>query len=373
MAAALGIDSKRAALAGGYFQSSAYSDTFALSDPEYTTPSRYRCLCRPRPYQRQLSGAAQQGARQALPQREPYGAGAADDEWVPLFRSHRPQRQKPAASDRREAQCVLWLPAIPAQLAINGAEAAPSALIHAGDRIHFTPAQPGKDCVMTAAELCTKLRCKAVQREGRLLEGHTVLQSGDCLERMDAPPGAFSSPGPGGAGPGFRPAPTACLSQRPAPYALPKPDGSPTGSWICWSGPGWTSNIWTALCSRRSTAWTVRFSNYSRKVTRLKFDTSPERSRGRRLLPFCCRRFALFACGGKDVPPEQYSSNDTALPALTSTSLPENIQFSHKEGSEDQPRLPTSTRSVLHDRYPGQLCPSLWRRTAALRLTPTAL
>ncbi len=34
----LGIDSKRAALAGGYFQSSAYSDTFALSDPEYTTP-----------------------------------------------------------------------------------------------------------------------------------------------------------------------------------------------------------------------------------------------------------------------------------------------------------------------------------------------
>lgn len=38
VAAALGIDSKRAALAGGYFQSSAYSDTFALSDPEYTTP-----------------------------------------------------------------------------------------------------------------------------------------------------------------------------------------------------------------------------------------------------------------------------------------------------------------------------------------------
>lgn len=38
VAAALGIDAKRAALAGGYFQSSAYSDTFALSDPEYTTP-----------------------------------------------------------------------------------------------------------------------------------------------------------------------------------------------------------------------------------------------------------------------------------------------------------------------------------------------
>lgn len=93
-------------------------------------------------------------------------------------------------------------PAIPAQLAINGAEAAPSALIHAGDRIHFTPAQPGKDCVMTAAELCTKLRCKAVQREGRLLEGHTVLQSGDCLERMDAPPASSPLP-PGGAGPGF--------------------------------------------------------------------------------------------------------------------------------------------------------------------------
>ena len=31
------------------------------------------------------------------------------------------------------------------------------------------------------------------------------------------------------------------------------------------------------------------------------------------------------------------SSNDTALPALTSTLSSENIQFSHKEGSEDQP------------------------------------
>lgn len=69
----------------------------------------------------------------------------------------------------------------------------------------------------------------------------------------------------------------------------------------------------------------------------MKFDTSPERSRVRRLLPLLLPPLLLSACGGKDVPPEQYSSNDTALPALTSALSSENIQFSHKEGSEDQP------------------------------------
>ena len=218
-------------------------------------------------------------------------------------------------------------PAIPAQLAINGAEAAPSALIHAGDRIHFTPAQPGKDCVMTAAELCTKLRCKAVQREGRLLEGHTVLQSGDCLERMDAPPAPSPLPARERR-PRLPSRPNGMSFSTASPLRSPRSrTEAPTGSWICWSGPGWTSNIWTALCSRRSTAWTVRFSNYSRKVTRLKFDTSPERSRGRRLLPLLLPPLLLSACGGKDVPPEQYSSNDTALPALTSTLSSETFSF----------------------------------------------
>ncbi|MFQ7450318.1 MAG: cell division FtsA domain-containing protein [Flavonifractor plautii] len=113
VAAALGIDSKRAALAGGYFQSSAYSDTFALSDPEYTTPLGIAVSAGLGLISDSYQVLAQREPRQALPQREPYGAGAADDEWVPLFRSHRPQRQKPAASDRREAQCVLWLPRHP--------------------------------------------------------------------------------------------------------------------------------------------------------------------------------------------------------------------------------------------------------------------
>ena len=52
-------------------------------------------------------------------------------------------------------------------------------------------------------------------------------------------------------------------------------------------------------------------------------------------MPLLLPPLLLSACGGKDVPPEQYSSNDTALPALTSTLSSENIQFSHKEGSED--------------------------------------
>ena len=318
VAAALGIDSKRAALAGGYFQSSAYSDTFALSDPEYTTPLGIAVSAGlgliSDSYQVLLNGSPaklfRSGSLTVLELLMMNGYRYSDL----IGRSGKNLLLR--IDGRRNV--FYGSPAIPAQLAINGAEAAPSALIHAGDRIHFTPAQPGTDCVMTAAELCTKLRCKAVQREGRLLEGHTVLQSGDCLERMDAPP----APSP--------------LTASPLRSPRSRTE-APTGSWICWSGPGWTSNIWTALCSRRSTAWTVRFSNYSRKVTRLKFDTSPERSRGRRLLPLLLPPLLLSACGGKDVPPEQYSSNDTALPALTSTLSSENIQFSHKEGSEDQP------------------------------------
>lgn len=117
-------------------------------------------------------------------------------------------------------------PAIPAQLAINGAEAAPSALIHAGDRIHFTPAQPGKDCVMTAASSVPSCGARPFSVKGASWRGIRCCSRGIVwsawMHRR-----AFSSPGPGGAGPGFRPAPTACLSQRPAPYALPEAGRKP--------------------------------------------------------------------------------------------------------------------------------------------------
>ena len=89
-------------------------------------------------------------------------------------------------------------------------------------------------------------------------------------------------------------------------------------------------------------------------------------------MPLLLPPLLLSACGGKDVPPEQYSSNDTALPALTSTLSSENIQFSHKEGSEDQPdSYVYSGLSSMTDPLPVMSKP--WRRTAALRLTPTAL
>ena len=60
------------------------------------------------------------------------------------------------------------------------------------------------------------------------------------------------------------------------------------------------------------------------------------------------------------------------LPALTSTLSSENIQFSHKEGSEDQPDFYVySGLSSMTDTLASYVQP--WRRTAALRLTPTAL
>lgn len=227
VAAALGIDSKRAALAGGYFQSSAYSDTFALSDPEYTTPLGIAVSAGlgliSDSYQVLLNGSPaklfRSGSLTVLELLMMNGYRYSDL----IGRSGKSLLLR--IDGRRNV--FYGSPAIPAQLAINGAEAAPSALIHAGDRIHFTPAQPGKDCVMTAAELCTKLRCKAVQREGRLLEGHTVLQSGDYLERMDAPPAP--SPLPAREAPAQASVPPqrhVFLNGQPLTLS-PKPDGSP--------------------------------------------------------------------------------------------------------------------------------------------------
>lgn len=227
VAAALGIDSKRAALAGGYFQSSAYSDTFALSDSEYTTPLGIAVSAGlgliSDSYQVLLNGSPaklfRSGSLTVLELLMMNGYRYSDL----IGRSGKNLLLR--IDGRRNV--FYGSPAIPAQLAINGAEAAPSALIHAGDRIHFTPAQPGTDCVMTAAELCTKLRCKAVQREGRLLEGHTVLQSGDCLERMDAPPAP--SPLPAREAPAQASVPPqrhVFLNGQPLTLS-PKPDGSP--------------------------------------------------------------------------------------------------------------------------------------------------
>ena len=227
VAAALGIDAKRAALAGGYFQSSAYSDTFSLSDPEYTTPLGIAVSAGlgliSDSYQVLLNGSPaklfRSGSLTVLELLMMNGYRYSDL----IGRSGKNLLLR--IDGRRNV--FYGSPAIPAQLAINGAEAAPSALIHAGDRIHFTPAQPGTDCVMTAAELCTKLRCKAVQREGRLLEGHTVLQSGDCLERMDAPPAP--SPLPAREAPAQASVPPqrhVFLNGQPLTLS-PKPDGSP--------------------------------------------------------------------------------------------------------------------------------------------------
>ena len=110
VAAALGIDSKRAALAGGYFQSSAYSDTFALSDPEYTTPLGIAVSAGlgliSDSYQVLLNGSPaklfRSGSLTVLELLMMNGYRYSDL----IGRSGK----KPAASDRREAQCVLSAP-----------------------------------------------------------------------------------------------------------------------------------------------------------------------------------------------------------------------------------------------------------------------
>lgn len=144
VADALQMDRKRVAVAGRYFQNSACSDIQDLDDPEYTTPL----------------GIAVSA-----------GLGLISDSYrvvlngkpAKLFRSGRVtvlellMMNGFTHSDllgRSGKSLMLYLdgkrtvfygePALPARLAINGVEAKPSQIVHAGDVIQFEPAQGGK-------------------------------------------------------------------------------------------------------------------------------------------------------------------------------------------------------------------------------------
>lgn len=149
--------------------------------------------------------------------------------------------------------------------------------------------------------------------------------------------GAFSSPGPGA------PAQASVPPQRHVflngqPLTLsPKPDGSPYRLLDLLERSGLDFQHLDRPVLTQVNGVDSPFQQLLAEGDKIEIRYQPERSRVRRLLPFLLPPLLLSACGGKDVPPEQYSSNDTALPALTSTLSSENIQFSHKEGSEDQP------------------------------------
>ena len=124
-------------------------------------------------------------------------------------------------------------PAVPAQLRINGAEAQPSQVIHAGDVIQFIPAQAGRDSRPTAGELQRELGVSDIWCGGRRLKPEEELLAGMKLETGPRKAAARDTE-PAKPAPPISPAaasvPTAPLQVElnGAPLTLPgKPDGAP--------------------------------------------------------------------------------------------------------------------------------------------------
>ena len=178
VAAALEMDPKRVAVAGGHFKSTVWSDALSLEDPEYTTPLGIAVSaglglisdsC-----QVLLNGAPaklfRSGSLTAMELLMMNGYTYSDL----LGRSGKPLIVQ--VDGRRTV--FHGEPAQPAELRINGAEAQPTAIVRAGDQITFTPAQAGRDCRITAAELTRRLRASAIMIDGRTPEPEEEISTG---------------------------------------------------------------------------------------------------------------------------------------------------------------------------------------------------
>lgn len=205
VADALDMDLRRVAIAGGHFKNTVCSDTLTLEDPEYTTPLGIAVSaglglisdsC-----QVLLNGTPaklfRSGSLIAMELLMMNGYTYADL----LGRSGKPLVLQ--VDGRRTV--FHGEPPIPARLRINGADAQPSFVVHAGDQVEFTPAAAGADCRLTAEELCRRLGCTAVIVDGQVPQPEQLLNSGAFVTQVGA-----------------------ALSPKPAPKPEPQPEPEPT-------------------------------------------------------------------------------------------------------------------------------------------------
>ena len=229
VAECLKMDVRRVAVAGSNYSKSAFSDELNLQNPEYATPL----------------GIAVSA-----------GLGLLNDSYVvtlngesaKLFRSGiltlrdillmngysyadmlgKSGKNLNITLDGRRL-VLRGEPAVPAILTVNENEAAINTVIHAGDRIHFTPARPGKDAARTLGELLGPDFTGRVLVNNQEVRLNTPLRQGDVvltLERKAAPPPTETRPVQQSAPvpvqrnaqiPGQRPA------EQPAPSSTQKP------------------------------------------------------------------------------------------------------------------------------------------------------
>ena len=236
LAKALKMDEKRVALAGRYFQNSAFSQEIPLEDPELTTPlgilisaglglisDSFRVRLNGMPAKLFRSGKL---TALELLMMNGYTYGDL------LGRSG---KSLVLQIDGRRA-VFYGEPSHPAVQEINGAAAQPSQIIQAGDDIRFEAARPGTDRSFTAGALAQELGAAGLCCQGVLLEADTPLISGMELESVKkAPCEEVQETTPPPDGPQAAPSPSASATGKGCVLTLngrtlilpPKPDGAP--------------------------------------------------------------------------------------------------------------------------------------------------
>ena len=238
VAQALEMDQRRVALAGNNYEISAFSKEYELNDPEYATPlgiavsaglglisDSYRIL---------LNGHTaklfRSGTLTVLDLLMMNGYGSADL----VGRTGR------SLSVTVDGQRMTFhgQSAMPCTLKLNGQEAAPSALVYAGDSIEFIPAVAGASAQKTVGDLLGFDHQGGVLVNGKPARLDTVLRSGDQVltsapVEPEAEPVSEPEPEPAlqpeAAPPSSRPAGRpVCVYLNGAALVLPaKADGSP--------------------------------------------------------------------------------------------------------------------------------------------------
>ncbi len=189
VAASLGMDERRVAIAGNNFAKSAFADEMDLNNPEYATPLGIAISA---------------------------GLGLLNDSYVitlngetaKLFRSGtltvrdillmngytyadmlgRSGKNLGVTLNGRR-MVLRGEPATPAILRVNGEEAAINAVVHAGDSIRFQPARSGRDAAKTLGELLGKDFSGRVLLNNREGDRKAPLRQGDVILTLEGPAG----------------------------------------------------------------------------------------------------------------------------------------------------------------------------------------
>ena len=221
VAASMGMDARRVAIAGNNFAKSAFADEIDLNNPEYATPL----------------GIAVSAALGLL--NDSYVI-TLNGETAKLFRSGtltvrdillmngytyaemlgRSGRNLGLSLNGRH-MILRGEPSTPAILRVNGEEAAINAVVHAGDDIRFKPAKEGRDAARTLGELLGEDftgRVLVTNQEAGL---NTVLRQGDEVMTLEGPAGVI--PPPPEEPPEPAPEEKTPAAPEPPPPAVPEP------------------------------------------------------------------------------------------------------------------------------------------------------